>query len=122
MVRLMECSVGLLFCLMLCLVAAQEKPKMVEEIVMNPIGFVHSPYKEPKGTPIQGVFDDNKTEAWVELKDKYAKGLTDLDGFSHAILLYHFHLSDRVEIVSKPYLEGQEHGIFARLSDRAEIT
>jgi len=81
-------------------------------IVMRPIGVVHSPYRESKGTPIQGVFDD-KGEAWVELKDEYAKGLKDLGGFSHAILLYHFHKSDRVEILSKPYLEPEEHGIFA---------
>ena len=116
MVRLTGCSVGLLFCLVLGPAVAQEKPKMADEIVMRPIGIVHSPFKEPKGTPIQGVFDDKKAEAWVELRDEYAKGLKDLDGFSHAILLYHFHLSDRVEIVGKPYLEGQEHGIFAMRS------
>ena len=104
-----------LFCLIGPAVA-QEKPKMADEIVMRPIGVVHSPFKEAKGTPIQGVFDDKKVEAWLELRDEYAKGLKDLDGFSHAILLYHFHLSDRVEIVGKPYLEGQEHGIFAMRS------
>jgi tRNA (adenine37-N6)-methyltransferase len=85
---------------------------MEKQVVMHSIGIVHSPYKEAKGTPIQGVFSD-KAEAWVELKEKYAKGLTDLDGFSHAILLYHFHLSDREEIMAKPYLEEKEHGIFA---------
>jgi tRNA (adenine37-N6)-methyltransferase len=81
-------------------------------ITMHPVGVVHSPHKEAKGTPIQGVFSED-VEAWVELEDKYVEGLRDLDGFSHAILLYHFHLSDREEIVAKPYLEDQEHGIFA---------
>ena len=79
---------------------------------MRPIGIVHSPYKEAKGTPIQGVFSD-KAEAWVELEDEYVPGLKDLDGFSHAILLYHFYLSDREETVGRPYLETEEHGIFA---------
>jgi len=83
-----------------------------EPIVVQPIGVVHSPYQEIQGTPIQGVFDEG-TEAWVELKDKYVKGLKDLDGFSHAILLYHFHKSDREEVVGKPYIETSEHGIFA---------
>ena len=113
--RVTGTTVACLFCLTGPAVA-QEKPKMADEIVMRRIGIVHSPFKEPKGTPIQGVFDDKKAEAWVELRDEYAKGLKDLDGFSHAILLYHFHLSDRVEIVGKPYLEGQEHGIFAMRS------
>ncbi len=62
---------------------------MANPIAMHPIGIVHSPYKEAKGTPIQGVFSD-KTEAWVELDDQCTPGLKDLDGFSHAILLYHF--------------------------------
>lgn len=115
--RVTGTTVACLFCLTGPAVA-QEKPKMADEIVMRRIGIVHSPFKEPKGTPIQGVFDDKKAEAWVELRDEYAKGLKDLDGFSHAILLYHFHLSDRVEIVGKPYLEGQEHGIFAMRSPR----
>jgi tRNA (adenine37-N6)-methyltransferase len=91
---------------------AEKVSEMEKPITIHPIGTVHSPYKEAKGTPIQGVFSD-KAEAWVELKDKYTNGLKDLDGFSHAILLYHFHLSDREEIVGKPYLENEEHGIFA---------
>ena len=81
-------------------------------IMMEPIGIIHSPYKDAKGTPIQGVFSKD-VEAYAELDPKYTQGLKDLDTFSHAILLYQFHLSDKVEIVGKPYLENEEHGIFA---------
>jgi tRNA (adenine37-N6)-methyltransferase len=95
--------------------SARPAEEVERPIVLQSIGTVHSPYKQEKGTPIQGVFDSN-AEAWVELKDKYVGGLKDLDGFSHAILLYHFHLSDKEEIVGKPYLENQEHGIFAMRS------
>ena len=79
---------------------------------MHPIGVIHSPYKGTGDIPIQGVFDDN-IEAWLELKKDYINGLIDLDGFSHAIILYFFHRSDREEIVGRPYLEGDKHGIFA---------
>ena len=85
---------------------------MDKTIKLHPIGVIHSPYTEAKGTPIQGILGD-QTEAWIELADRYVDGLKDLDGFSHAILLYHFHLSDREEIVGKPYLENREHGVFA---------
>ena len=85
---------------------------MDKTIKLHPIGVIHSPYTEAKGTPIQGILGD-ETEAWIELADRYVDGLKDLDGFSHAILLYHFHLSDREEIVGKPYLENREHGVFA---------
>jgi tRNA (adenine37-N6)-methyltransferase len=63
---------------------------MEQPILLHPIGVIRSPYKESHGTPIQGVFDKNATPAWVELNGKYAEGMKDLDGSSHAILLYHF--------------------------------
>jgi len=79
---------------------------------MRPIGVIHSPYKESKDMPIQGTFDD-KVEAWLELKDEYVNGLKDLDGFSHAIIIYYFHKSNREDIEGKPFLEQDKHGIFA---------
>ncbi len=47
------------------------------------------------------------------LRDGYADGLKDLDGFSHAILIYYFHRSQREEIEGRPFLEQEKHGIFA---------
>ncbi len=109
-------ATGLVFCWLTQAALAQGTNDVEKPITMNPIGVVHSPYKKAKGTPIQGTLNETNAEAWVELKEKYVKGLKDLDGFSHAILLYHFHLSDREEIVGKPYLEAHEHGIFAMRS------
>jgi tRNA-Thr(GGU) m(6)t(6)A37 methyltransferase TsaA len=88
---------------------------MDDMIAMHPIGIVRSPYVEPKGTPIQGVFAQD-AEGTVELKPEYAEGLKDLDGFSYAILIYHFHKSDKEGLVVKPYLENEEHGIFSMRS------
>jgi len=84
----------------------------MNHIILRPIGVIHSPYKEVKEIPIQGRFKDD-VEAWVELKDEYVKGLKDLDGFSHAILLYYFHKSIKENIEGKPFLEDDKHGIFA---------
>lgn len=81
-------------------------------ITLNPIGIIHSPYKECKEIPIQGRFKDD-VEAWIELKYEYIKGLKDLDKFSHAILIYFFHRSNKENIEGKPYLEEIKHGIFA---------
>jgi tRNA-Thr(GGU) m(6)t(6)A37 methyltransferase TsaA len=84
----------------------------MKEITMTPIGIVHSPYKQVKAMPIQGKFEPEVT-AYVELKDEYAPGLKDLDGFSHAIIIYYFHESKKEEVVGKPFLEDKAHGIFA---------
>ena len=84
----------------------------MERIVMNPIGIIHSPYKQPKDIPIQGRFKAD-VEAWIELGEKYESGLKDLDQFSHAILLYYFHRSREERLQSSPFLEDDTHGIFA---------
>ncbi len=84
----------------------------MEQVIMHPIGIIHSPYKEARNMPIQGTFDD-EVEAWLELKEDYAAGLKDLDTFSHAIIIYYFHRSPREETIGRPFLEEQKHGIFA---------
>jgi len=81
-------------------------------IAMSSIGVIHSPYKDPEDIPIQGIFKPD-VEAWVELYEKYSAGLKDLDGFSHAILLYYFHKAAKERIQGAPYLEDDKHGIFA---------
>jgi len=84
----------------------------MSQIKLHPIGVIHSPYKESKDIPIQGRFKDT-VEAWLELKDKYVKGLKDLEKFSHAVLLYYFHKSKKETVEGKPFLEDDAHGIFA---------
>ena len=62
--------------------------------------------------PIQGIFEP-EAEAWVELKEEFSDGLKDLEGFSHAILLYYFHRSSKEQVQGRPFLEDATHGIFA---------
>ncbi len=49
----------------------------------------------------------------VELFSEYSPGLKDVNGFSHIILIYHFHLSRGYALEVKPFLEETVHGIFA---------
>ncbi len=60
-------------------------------IKYKPIGIIHSPFKEPKGTPIQPE-SARRIKGTVELFPDYVEGLKDVEGFSHIILIYHFHL------------------------------
>jgi tRNA-Thr(GGU) m(6)t(6)A37 methyltransferase TsaA len=82
------------------------------EIKYRPIGIIHSPFKEPKGTPIQPA-GAKGIKGIVEIFPEYAEGLTDIDGFSHIILLYHFHLSKGSTLTAKPYMDNEMHGVFA---------
>ena len=84
----------------------------MEDIILHPIGIINTPYKSPKNIPIQGRFDDS-VEGCCVLHDKYSGGLLHLDEFSHAILIYHFHKCEKEEIKARPFLEPEEHGVFA---------
>jgi len=84
----------------------------LQEIRYKPIGIIHSPFKEVDGMPIQssGALGIKGT---VELFTEYSAGLKDIDGFSHIILVYHFHLSRRYALEAKPFLDEETHGVFA---------
>jgi tRNA-Thr(GGU) m(6)t(6)A37 methyltransferase TsaA len=84
----------------------------MSEIRYKTIGIIHSPFKEPRGTPIQPAAARD-IEGSVEIFPEYAEGLSDIEGFSHIILIYHFHLSMGFSLKVKPYLDDQLHGIFA---------
>lgn len=88
------------------------KKKDIEEIRYNPIGVIRSEFKEPTGTPIQPSAAAG-IEGIVEVFPKYTDGLRDLDGFSHIILLYHFHLSKEPSLQVRPFLDDKQHGVFA---------
>lgn len=85
---------------------------MRKSITIKPIGIIHTPYKEPKGMPIQGKFKKGVTGV-IRLFPGYQAGLKDIDGFSHLILIYHFNRSKEEQLLGKPFLEDTEHGIFA---------
>ncbi|RKY30202.1 MAG: tRNA (N6-threonylcarbamoyladenosine(37)-N6)-methyltransferase TrmO [Candidatus Omnitrophota bacterium] len=84
----------------------------MEEIKYKPIGIIRTPFKQPKGTPIQPKAGKD-VEGKIEIFNQYESGLKDLEGFSHIILIYHFHLVKEPKLVVKPYMDDETHGIFA---------
>lgn len=85
---------------------------MNRTIEYTPIGRIHSPFKEPKGTPIQPE-GARGVRGTAEIFEAYREGLKDIEGFSHLILIYHFHLAVRGPLIAKPFLDDDSHGIFA---------
>ena len=81
-------------------------------IEYRPIGLIHSPFEKPAGMPIQPTGASGICGT-VEVFPEFAPGLKDLDGFSHIILLYHFHRSGAPELVVEPFLDSQPRGVFA---------
>ena len=84
----------------------------MEPITYRPIGVIRSPFEEPHGTPIQPPAAAG-VRGTVELDPAYTEGLKDLDGFSHLILIYHFHRSKSSSLQVKPFMDNRAHGVFA---------
>ncbi len=82
------------------------------KITYNPIGIIYTPFKNIEGTPIQPSGAKN-INGVIELNEKYAAGLKDLSGFSHIILIYHFHLIKEFSLEVIPFLDETSRGIFA---------
>ena len=86
--------------------------RTLTDIRYHTIGVIHTCFKKPSGTPIQPRSGKND-EGVVEVFQEYIDGLKDLDGFSHIILLYHFHLAGKPSLQVKPYMDEETRGLFA---------
>ncbi|MEA5078137.1 MAG: tRNA (N6-threonylcarbamoyladenosine(37)-N6)-methyltransferase TrmO [Anaerolineaceae bacterium] len=79
---------------------------------MEAIGVIHSPFSQQTGTPIQSARSEAVGE--VEVFAEFAEGLEGVEEFSHIYLLYLFdRVPDEIPLKNKPFLDDQEHGIFA---------
>ncbi len=76
------------------------------------IGVVHSPFTALDEMPIQPVSSASGAGV-VEIFPRFVEGLRDLDGFSHVILLYHFHKVRCYTLTVTPFLDSKPHGVFA---------
>ncbi len=84
----------------------------MEQVSYKPIGIIHTPFKCKEDTPIQGCFSPSSC-GYIELLPEYAQGLQNIEGFSHLILLYHFHQANGFQLLTKPFLDKNKKGIFS---------
>jgi len=81
-------------------------------IELKPIGIIHTPFPEPKGMPSQPAAGVG-VKATIEVFPEFRDGLSDLDGFSHIILLYHLHKSEGYKLRTVPFMDTVERGLFS---------
>lgn len=81
-------------------------------IIIEPIGIIHTPYDAKDECPIQPLYAPD-TIVRVEVFEKYAVGLKDIETFSHIYLVYQFDRAGEVELIRPTFLDDELHGIFA---------
>ena len=83
-------------------------------IKMTQIATIKSPFCNLVNMPVQpcGAKD---TYATIEFKKEYQKGLKDLDGFSHAYLIYYFHKVKQPKLKVVPFNDktNTPRGVFS---------
>ena len=83
--------------------------------MIQPIGSIHSPFKQLENMPIQPKGGQD-VMGQVELFPEYAAGLQDLDGFSHIYLIYQFHEAQRTALQVVPFMDTVPRGVYATRS------
>jgi tRNA-Thr(GGU) m(6)t(6)A37 methyltransferase TsaA len=86
-------------------------------INITAIGIIQTPFDDLKGMPIQpsGAAGIQGT---IVMDKEYEQGLNDLEGFSHIILLYHFHQSKGYNLIVKPFMDDNKRGLFSTRAPR----
>lgn len=85
---------------------------MKNQIILEPIGVIYTPHEQIEGMPVQPAGAAGITGKAV-IKKEYVEGLTDLDGFSHVILVYYFHKTEGYILMPVPFMDTKPHGVFA---------
>ncbi len=83
----------------------------------KPVGFVKSPYNIPSDVP-KGLGAKHTAEGILSISPEFELGLTDVEGFSHLIVLWEFDRSGSFELLGTPPSDNRPHGVFATRSPR----
>ncbi len=83
----------------------------------QPIGFVRSPFKDVAAIP-KGLGAKHLAEGSLEILSEFAPGLTDIEGYSHLIVLWAFDRSTGFDLLVTPPTDDRPHGVFTTRSPR----
>lgn len=81
------------------------------------IGYVSSPYQKTGEVP-KGLGAKHEVEGTLDILPQFEAGLTDIDGFSHLIVLWLFDRAQGFELLGTPPSDNRAHGVFATRSPR----
>jgi tRNA-Thr(GGU) m(6)t(6)A37 methyltransferase TsaA len=83
----------------------------------QPIGYVSSPFTDPAAIP-KGCGAAHPEEGALQILPEFEAGLTDIEGYSHLIVLWAFDRSTGYDLMVTPPTDDQPHGLFTTRSPR----
>src|SRR5215472_13417127 len=76
------------------------------DVCMQPIGYVRSPYSDTKEIP-KGLAAKHEAEGVLEIREEFAAGLQDIEGFSHLFVIWVFDRSEGFSLMGTPPIDNQ---------------
>jgi tRNA (adenine37-N6)-methyltransferase len=83
----------------------------------RPIGYARTPHKKTSDVP-KGLGAQHEAVGVLEILPEFELGLTDIEGFSHLIVLWAFDRSEGFDLLGTPPSDNRPHGVFATRSPR----
>jgi tRNA-Thr(GGU) m(6)t(6)A37 methyltransferase TsaA len=84
---------------------------------MRPIGYVASPFQNPDAIP-KGLGAQHPEEGRLILLPDLQAGLTDIEGYSHLIVLWSIDRVEGFDLMVTPPSDDRPHGLFTTRSPR----
>ena len=88
---------------------------MDDEIKFRPIGIIRTPFKDRDSVP-SSTRKGKNSRGTIKIKDEFLEGLKDLPGFSHIVLVFHFHEIEDYKLYANPLLDDVKRSVFATRS------
>lgn len=92
---------------------------MMAGVRLRPVGVVRSPFKNPADMPPPAFAPPRflqSVKGAIEIFEEFAEGVEDLDGYSHLIVLFHFHRAGLSKLKTVPPGQTEARGIFSTRS------
>lgn len=86
---------------------------MKSEIIMKPIGYIESPYKDRSGISHQ---PDTNVYGVLHICEEYREGIKDIKPDTDGQILFHFNQSKGYELKVRPRGVGELKGVFSTRS------
>lgn len=84
----------------------------VKQLICNPIGFIHSPYKDRSDTPKNGK-EFPETEAVLEILEEYSEGMKDMKTGKKFLVLFWFDRNSDYKLTVPFHGDGPMTGLFS---------
>ena len=83
---------------------------------IKPIGVIHTPFRNKIDVPVQ--YSRSRNVGRIEVFKEYEAGLSDIEGFSHIVVIFRFHKSRGYRLKLKPHWDDKPRGLFTTRAPR----